>query len=318
MPTDAGRRSLLYLGCAVVLVDTLLYAALTPLLPRFTDELGLSKALAGILVAAYPFGALAGGVPGGIVASRIGPQRTVVAGLTVFCASTIVFAFANDFALLLGARIAEGVSSALTWAGAMSWLLAAAPRERRGELVGTALGAAVFGALVGPGLGAAAAFAGRGVVFTIVAAVGAVLIPLSLRETDAVAREHASLKALVALWRNRRFVGGLTLMAVTAMLFGLLTVIAPLHLADVGWSAGGRRALLHARMGRPAGFLRADPDRGRHGVRIALHPRHGADRGRRRGRRRAAGTGIRGDERVVGDRRRARPRGRRRARGRDR
>ena len=41
-------RRLLPLACAVVVVDTLLYAALIPLLPHYTEVYGLSKAGAGL------------------------------------------------------------------------------------------------------------------------------------------------------------------------------------------------------------------------------------------------------------------------------
>ena len=58
-------RRLLFLVGAVVLVDTMFYAALTPLLPHYAEELGLSKAGAGILAGSYAFGALVGGNPGG-------------------------------------------------------------------------------------------------------------------------------------------------------------------------------------------------------------------------------------------------------------
>ena len=61
----AGMRRLLLLVSVLVCVDTMLYAALTPLLPHFADEFGLSKARAGVLVAAYAAGALVGGLPGG-------------------------------------------------------------------------------------------------------------------------------------------------------------------------------------------------------------------------------------------------------------
>src|SRR5919204_98590 len=44
-------RRLLVLAAALVLVDTMLYAALTPLLPHFLHEFGLSKSRAGILAA---------------------------------------------------------------------------------------------------------------------------------------------------------------------------------------------------------------------------------------------------------------------------
>ena len=52
-----GRiRLLLLFVCALVLVDTMFFTALTPLLPYYVRTAGLSKAGAGILVACYPLG----------------------------------------------------------------------------------------------------------------------------------------------------------------------------------------------------------------------------------------------------------------------
>ena len=65
-------RRILLLAGAIVLVDTLFFAALTPLLPHYAHRLGLGKAGAGLLAAAYPLGALAGSIPSGIVAARLG------------------------------------------------------------------------------------------------------------------------------------------------------------------------------------------------------------------------------------------------------
>ena len=53
-------RVLLAFVCALVLVDTIFFTALTPLLPHYASADGLSKAGAGLLVAAYPLGTLAG------------------------------------------------------------------------------------------------------------------------------------------------------------------------------------------------------------------------------------------------------------------
>src|ERR1700676_2485137 len=174
-------RRLLMLVAVLVFVDTMLFAALTPLLPHFAHELGLSKSRAGTLVAAYAAGALIGGLPGGFAAVRIGPRRAVLVGLALMGVSSVGFALAGSFSLLFTARVFQGLGSAFTWAGAFAWLLAAAPRERRGELIGAAMGAAVVGALFGPVVGAAAALAGRAAIFSALGGLAVVLAVWTVR-----------------------------------------------------------------------------------------------------------------------------------------
>src|SRR5438034_1581027 len=174
-------RRLLLLVCALVWVDTLLFSALTPLLPHFVHQLHLSKAGAGVLVAAYAAGALVGGLPGGAAAARLGARRAVLVGLALMGLASLGFAFAHGFWTLAAARLLQGCGSAFTWAGAFAWLLAAAPRERRGELIGSAMGAAIFGALFGPVIGAAAALAGRATIFSGLAGLAFVLVVWTLR-----------------------------------------------------------------------------------------------------------------------------------------
>src|SRR6266540_2911563 len=209
-------RRLIPLIAVVVFVDTMLYAALTPLLPHFADDLGLSKARAGVLVAAYAGGALIGGLPGGFAAARLGARRAVLVGLTGMGLASVGFAFADSFGTLFAARLVQGMGSAFTWAGAFAWLLAAAPRERRGELLGSAMGAAVFGALAG---------------------LSVVLAVWAIRLADAPPAEQPSAAALGRALRNRQFAGGLGLMALPSLLFGVLSVLGPLHLSSAGWGA---------------------------------------------------------------------------------
>jgi MFS family permease len=229
-------RRLLLLVCALVWVDTMLYAALTPLLPHFVHDLHLTKAGAGVLVAAYAAGALVGGLPGGAAAARLGARRAVLVGLALMGLASLGFAFAHGFWPLAAARFLQGVGSGFTWAGAFAWLLAAAPSERRGQLIGTALGAAVFGALLGPVVGAAAALLGRDVVFTAIAALAVVFAVWTLR-LEPIPPDVPSLAAMRRALRDSLFVGGLALMALPSFLFGVLSTLAPLHLAAAGWGA---------------------------------------------------------------------------------
>ena len=138
-------RRLLVLACAIVFVDTMFYSAMTPLLPRFEDEFGLSKSAAGVLVAAYPAGTLIGAMPGGYLAARAGVRATVLLGMALLVVASVAFAFADTIAVLDTARFIQGLGGAASWAGAMAWVASAAPRGRRGEMIGTTMGAAIAG-----------------------------------------------------------------------------------------------------------------------------------------------------------------------------
>ena len=126
------RRLLLLVG-AIVFVDTMFFAALTPLLPHYADELGLSKAHAGLLAGAYPAGCFVGAIPGGLAAARLGVKPAALIGLSVLIATTIVFGLAHSEWLLDAARFAQGVSSSFTWTAGLSWLVRAAPASAAGS-----------------------------------------------------------------------------------------------------------------------------------------------------------------------------------------
>ncbi|HYF24519.1 MAG TPA: MFS transporter [Baekduia sp.] len=234
-------RRLLVLVCVVVLVDTAFYAVVAPLLPELADDLDLSKAQAGLLVGAYPAGTLAGALPSGLLAARFGPRRVVVAGLLLLAVSSLAFALARNVLLLDLARFVQGIGGACSWAGALAWLIGAAPPGRRGQLIGTALAAAIAGALLGPVLGALAGAAGQGPVFGVVAAIGAGLALAAAREPTPAPRD-ATRQGLADVWavvRRRRVAGGMWLVALPALGFGCLGTLVPLRLDDLGATQGG-------------------------------------------------------------------------------
>jgi MFS family permease len=230
-------RRLLVFVCLVVFVDTMFYAAITPLLPDLSDQYGLSKTAAGVLAAAYPAGTFAGALPGGWLAARAGVRPTVLLGLGLLVASSLVFAFADSLVALDAARFAQGVGGAASWAGALGWLIEAAPRERRGEMIGTGLGAAVAGSLFGPVLGAAADGLGHEVVFTAVAGLGLAMIAWALRMHAPVRAGEARFRTLLASIGDRRVAAGMWLTALPGVLFGTINVLGALRLGDLGAGA---------------------------------------------------------------------------------
>jgi MFS family permease len=227
-------RRLVAFVCLVVFVDTMFYAAITPLLPELSDQYDLSKTAAGILAAAYPAGTFVGALPGGWLAARWGVRPTVLLGLALLVTSSIAFAVGDSIVVLDIARFVQGLGGAASWAGALAWLIGAAPRERRGELIGTALAAAVAGALFGPVLGALADTIGQAPVFGGVAVLGIAMMIWAARMPAAEPDAPTPLRTVVGALRDRRVAAAMWLTTLPSLFFGTVAVLGPLRLDELG------------------------------------------------------------------------------------
>ncbi len=227
-------RRLLILACAIVFLDVSFYAALAPLLPGYVEDLDLSKAQAGLLSASYAAGTLIAALPAGLVAARVGPRLTAIAGLGVLGLSSLAFGFSDQMALLDATRFCQGVGGAMAWAGSFTWIILRAPEERRGVVIGTAMAMAVAGELFGPPLGAMAKVAGTELVFGSVLVVAALLIAVAAGTPDSVARERAVGARLRAAIGARPILIGSALVAAPSLMFGAIAVFVPLRLDSLG------------------------------------------------------------------------------------
>ncbi len=233
-------RRLLILASTMVFFDVAFYAAIAPLLPDYVAEFDLSKAEAGVLASAYAVGTLVASLPAGVVATRVGPRRTVIAGLLLLGGSSLAFGFGHEIGLLDAARFAQGVSGALIWAGALTWLITTAPAERRGSVIGTALGTAVAGALVGPLIGAVAAEIGTKAVFGAVLGITAVLAAMAARLPETGPPERQPLREVGETILTRPILTATAFVAVPSLMFGAIEVLVPLRISELG---GGHVAI---------------------------------------------------------------------------
>jgi MFS family permease len=230
-------RRLLVISSAVVFLDVVFYAAITPLLPGYVDDLGLSKTSAGVLSGAYAAGTLVASLPAGFMAARVGPRRTLLAGLLLLGVASLAFGFGRHIALLDAARFVQGIAGALAWAGAITWLMVTAPESRRGTVIGDVLAIAIAGSLLGPAVGALAHAVGTKPVFASVLAVAMVLAILALRLPLPGHGERLDLRRTATAISRPAVLRATAFVMAPSVLFGVMAVLIPLRIHDLGGGA---------------------------------------------------------------------------------
>ena len=221
---------------ALVLFESLMYSVVTPVLPHYAHTLGASKTSIGLLVAAYPAGMLPGALLGGWIATRFGVRRTTLVGLLLFSASIIAFGFGTSVGSLDAFRFVQGIACSCIWSGGLTWVIAVAPRQRRGELLGAVIAAAIFGTILGPVMGTAAVAVGTDAVFTLLGAICAALAVWTFRHPQPPPAETGGGAPLRALRSSPPMMLGLWLILLEAGTLGALGTLLPLRLSHIGAS----------------------------------------------------------------------------------
>jgi MFS family permease len=216
--------------------ESVVYSVVTPVLPHYAHEFGASKPAIGVLAAAYPAGMLPGSLIGGWIATRAGVRRTTVVGLLLFDVSIVAFGLPSNIAVLDGLRFVQGMACGAIWSGGLAWVIAVAPRPRRGEVLGSVLASAIFGTLLGPMVGTLAVAVGTEPVFAATGAVSMALTAWTFRHPEpprAALGAGASPRAVAA---SRPFVLGFWMILLVACTIGATSALLPLRLSHFGAS----------------------------------------------------------------------------------
>jgi MFS family permease len=222
----------------LVLVDTIFYSALTPLVPHYAVAAGFGTAGVGVLVAAYPAGTLVASLPSGVFFDRFGARRTLLLAMVLMSVSTFTFGWSSEPGVLIVARFVQGIGGSFAWTAGLASLAATAPAEQRGRYIGVAFSAAVAGAILGPVLGAIAAHLGTGPVFSAAAVLAAVILCFQGMLPASADRQAVSLREVVDVARHPGIARGLWLTTLAGIGLGTLGVLGPLRLSSLGASAG--------------------------------------------------------------------------------
>lgn len=223
----------------MAVLQALLFSMLAPLLPTFERELGLTKAQVGLLMGIYAIGQGAAALPMGVLAARVGLKRSALGAVLVFAASCVAFGLASTYEELLATRLIQGIAAAMCFSTGLAWLVGAAPRERRTEMIGVLGAARAAGQVIGPAVGAAAAAVGRASVFGGLAAGSLALAGAGALLPGPARGEPVSISSIGKAHRSRAIWASQWLVVLPGLLLGTVFVLAPLQLSRLGWGAAG-------------------------------------------------------------------------------
>lgn len=92
-------------------------------------------------------------LPFGRIADIYGRKRVFTIGIIVYTLSAILAALSPSMAVLITARVIEGVGSAMIFGTSMAILIEVFPREQRGTVLGINVAAVYIGLSIGPFIG---------------------------------------------------------------------------------------------------------------------------------------------------------------------
>jgi MFS family permease len=142
--------------CAVLGLDGMDVASMSPTLPAIRDELGMSAASLQWVVSAYVIGYGGFVLLGGRLADLFPPRRLLLVAMLIFAAASFVGALADDGDVLIVTRLAKGIAAGFTAPAALAILLRIYTEEdERNRALGAFISTGAVGFTSGLALGGA-------------------------------------------------------------------------------------------------------------------------------------------------------------------
>ncbi len=231
-----GGTPLLVLVCAVVLVDSVGYGVVVPIIPLYAEKLGVGDFAIGFLFAAYAIALFVAAIPFGILSDRLGRKPFVLFGMFAMAGAFVFYALANSYPMLVFARALDGLTAAATWSAALALLGDRFEGGEMGTKMGWAMAAAAVGGIAGPlvggilsdSLGHRSPFYAIGIV-CLLGGLAAVFLE------DPPRKERTSSltwKALKPVYTSRNLMIACVVTLITTMGLGLLEPTMPLYLKN--------------------------------------------------------------------------------------
>jgi MFS family permease len=152
---DSGRvlREIAVAAYGPTLLASIGAGAVAPIIALSARELGASVGLAALLVGAMGLGQLAGDLPAGALAARIGERRALLLAAVVEAVGMLVAALAGSLPMLFAGVLVIGLAGSLFGLARQAYLTEAVPVRLRARALSTLGGVHRIGYFIGPFLG---------------------------------------------------------------------------------------------------------------------------------------------------------------------
>ncbi|PIA18674.1 MFS general substrate transporter [Coemansia reversa NRRL 1564] len=154
--------AVLTVATMAIFADTVVYGLVVPFLPEILQErLNMSTSANGLLFGCFGIGVLVGAPVSAYISDRWKIRKwPMIFGLLGLGATSALVALSNAYWELVLARLAQGLSSGITWAVGLGMIADVYTGEAMGQAMGVAFSGFTLGYLGGPVLGGAIYSAG--------------------------------------------------------------------------------------------------------------------------------------------------------------
>ena len=215
------------------------YGVVSPVLPQYARNFGVSISAATFVITAFSLMRLVFAPASGLFVQKVGERRIYLNGLLIVALSTGACAFAQTYWQLLLFRSVGGFGSAMFTVSSFGLMIRISPPDARGRVAGLFSSAFLIGSVGGPllgsltaGLGLSAPFAIYGVALLVAA--GVVFVRLRHSSLSAPAEETEPVVTVRMALSNRAYRSALfSNFAAGWSVFGLRIALVPLFVTEV-------------------------------------------------------------------------------------
>jgi MFS family permease len=214
------------------------YGVVSPVLPQYARNFGVSISAATFVITAFAVMRLCFAPATGVLIQRLGERRIYVSGILIVAITTGACAFAQTYWQLLLFRSLGGVGSTMFFISALGLMIRISPEDARGRVAGMFSTSFLLGSVIGPVLGAGTAGLGLGapfIIYGVALVISAAVVFFSLRNSPLAApaeQTEPTMSVRVALQQPAYRAALLSNFATGWSVFGLRIALVPLFVSE--------------------------------------------------------------------------------------